>query len=127
MQAHKAALNKYLVTRPEDVILWTNEVGQAYTAIEKYKTAEGILLKRPRVIRYGVGGVGFPDLVGFTKTVITPEMVGQTLPVFTTVEMKQGADRLRKEQKQWHSILTGHGCWSSVVYYDGKVFQEVEV
>jgi len=52
-----------------------------------------------RVVRYGLGNISkkhqdriaSSDLIGITKVVITPEMVGQTLGVFTAVEVKKEA------------------------------------
>lgn len=41
-----------------------------------------------RVIRYGVGHPGGSDLIGWTPTVITPDMIGRTVAVFTAVEVK---------------------------------------
>lgn len=50
-----------------------------------------------RVVRYGLGNVSrqhndkikSSDLIGFTKVVITPEMVGQTVAIFTAIECKK--------------------------------------
>ena len=50
-----------------------------------------------RVVRYGLGNVSktytdkvkSSDLIGITKVVITPSMVGKTLGVFTAVEVKK--------------------------------------
>lgn len=41
-----------------------------------------------RLIRYGVGNPGGPDLIGWTPTVITPDMIGRTVAIFTAVEVK---------------------------------------
>lgn len=50
-----------------------------------------------RLIRYGLGNVSkkhqensaSSDLIGITKVVITPDMVGKTLGVFTAIEVKK--------------------------------------
>lgn len=50
-----------------------------------------------RLVRYGLGNVSkkrtaqiaSSDLIGITKIVVTPEMVGQTLGIFTAVEVKK--------------------------------------
>ena len=49
-----------------------------------------------RTVRYGLGNISkkhsetmkSSDLIGFRKMVVTPEMVGQTIAVFTAIEMK---------------------------------------
>lgn len=48
--------------------------------------------KTGRPIRYGLG-VGSSDLVGWTPIVVTPEMVGKTVAVFTAVEVKTPTGR----------------------------------
>ena len=50
-----------------------------------------------RLVRYGLGNVSkkrtdliaSSDLLGITKVVITPDMVGKTLGVFTAIEVKK--------------------------------------
>jgi len=48
-----------------------------------------------RLIRYGLGQVSknqaykSSDLIGWTEVVVTPEMVGRTLAVFTAIEVKK--------------------------------------
>jgi hypothetical protein len=55
--------------------------------------------KRGMWIKYGVGGVGGSDEIGWTSITITPEMVGRTVPVFTAIEAKSANGRLQKDQK----------------------------
>jgi len=53
-----------------------------------------------RMIRFGLGNDGskaskmlkFGDLIGITPLIITPEMVGQTIGVFTNLEVKPDGD-----------------------------------
>jgi hypothetical protein len=55
------------------------------------KDAEG------RVVRYGLGNTSVTvskqikssDLIGITKIIITPDMVGKTVGVFTAIEVKR--------------------------------------
>lgn len=41
-----------------------------------------------RLIRYGVGNPGGSDLIGWTPVVVTPDMVGRKVAVFTAIEVK---------------------------------------
>ena len=44
---------------------------------------------------------GSADLIGWTTRTITPDMVGQQVAVFTSIEVKTATGRLRPEQRQW--------------------------
>lgn len=52
-------------------------------------------IEAPRPIAIGLGMVsgdpvvGASDLLGYTEVVVTPEMVGHTIPVFTVIETKR--------------------------------------
>jgi hypothetical protein len=51
-----------------------------------------------RVIRYGVGNPGGSDLIGWTPVIITHEMVGGMLGVFTAIEVKAPRGRPTEAQ-----------------------------
>ncbi len=51
-----------------------------------------------RVIRYGVGNPGGSDLIGWTPVLITHEMVGGMLGVFTAIEVKAPRGRPTEAQ-----------------------------
>ncbi len=51
-----------------------------------------------RVIRYGVGNPGGSDLIGWTPVLITHEMVGTMLGVFTALEVKAPKGRPTEAQ-----------------------------
>lgn len=53
--------------------------------------------KTGRPIRYGLG-VGSSDLIGWTPVVITPDMVGSTVAVFTACEVKTPTGRATEAQ-----------------------------
>lgn len=55
-----------------------------------------------------VAGAG--DLIGYTKVLITADMVGKTLPVFTTVDAKTDKGRISDDQDSFaHTIADAGG------------------
>lgn len=81
------------VVTPSGARLFRNQVGQ-------YKLADG------RWLRSGLF-VGSSDLIGWTPVIITPEMVGQTFAVFTSIEVKKpgwkplDSDETWQGQRKW--------------------------
>lgn len=51
-----------------------------------------------RWVRYGVANPGGSDLVGWTPCVVTANMLGHTIAVFTAIEVKTPTGRPSKEQ-----------------------------
>jgi hypothetical protein len=51
-------------------------------------------------VRYGLQP-GSSDLIGWRTVTITPEMVGQQVAVFTSIEVKTATGRVKPEQKLW--------------------------
>lgn len=75
--------------------LLRNNVGQTVT-------------KDGRVIRYGLA-VGSSDLIGWTPVRIGPEHVGQTLAVFTAVEVKVPGSYPTKQQRDFLAAVQAAG------------------
>lgn len=54
-----------------------------------YRNRRGMVrLPMGGMFPYGLGPNGFPDNVGYTTRVITPDMVGQRVAIFTAIEAK---------------------------------------
>lgn len=64
--------------------VWRNNVGTFYT-------------KDGRPVRCGLAP-GSSDLIGITPVVVTPDMVGRTLGIFTALEVKAKSGRASVEQ-----------------------------
>lgn len=60
-----------------------------------------------RWIRYGHPGSG--DILAITPVVVTPEMVGKTVGVFTSVECKTDDGTQRKNQKLFQKMVEKNG------------------
>ncbi len=52
---------------------------------------------------------GSADLIGWKRVTITPEMVGSTVAVFLSIEVKTATGRLRPEQQQWMDAVQAAG------------------
>jgi hypothetical protein len=52
---------------------------------------------------------GSADLIGWKRVTITPEMVGTTVAVFVSIEVKTATGRLRPEQQQWLDAVQAAG------------------
>ena len=84
-----------LGTHPE-LRLFRNQVGQ---------------LPDPRTgrpVQFGLAR-GSADLIGWRTLVITPEMVGQRIAVFTSIEVKTPTGRVRSEQQAWLACVQESG------------------
>jgi hypothetical protein len=62
----------------------------------------------PVRIKYGLYP-GSGDWIGWTETVITPEMVGQKIAVFTSIEAKTLNDKMHRNQKLWKTNVQKAG------------------
>lgn len=90
------------------VTLWRNNCGGFYD-------------EQGRFVRYGLGSeakLASSDWVGIRPVLITPEMVGQVLGVFTAVEMKKEGwhfhpdDKHESDQKHFIDIVNANGGMS---------------
>lgn len=88
-----------------NVTLWRNNCGGFYD-------------EQGRFVRYGLGSeakLASSDWIGIRPTLITPEMVGSVLGVFTAVEMKAEGwhyhpeDKHENEQKHFIDIVNSNG------------------
>jgi hypothetical protein len=52
---------------------------------------------------------GSADLIGWRTVTVTPDMVGQRIAVFTSIEVKTPTGRLRPEQQQWLDAVQAAG------------------
>ena len=84
-------MNKIMLSMSKKgYLIWRNQVGL-------FKTMDG------RTVNIGIKGSS--DLMAVKPTVITPEMVGQTLAVFVAVEVKTATGRQSEPQKKWQKAV----------------------
>jgi hypothetical protein len=64
--------------------------------------------ERGQLVRYGLCK-GSADLIGLTTVTITPDMVGQTVAVFTAIEVKSATGRPTPEQEAFLAMVRQAG------------------
>ena len=68
-----------------------------------------------RWIEFGVGNPGGGDLLGWRTVTVTPEMVGQQVAQFVSLEVKTATGRVRPEQERWRQVVQQAGGVAAVV------------
>jgi len=84
-----------LGTRP-DARLFRNQVG----SLPDPRTG--------RLVTFGLAR-GSADLIGWRTITITPDMVGQCVAVFTSIEVKTPTGRVRPDQAAWMAAVQAAG------------------
>lgn len=69
--------------------------------------------QRGQLVRYGLCQ-GSSDLIGYRSVTITPDMVGQTVAVFTAIEVKAPKGRVTAEQEAFLQLVAEAGGISGV-------------
>jgi hypothetical protein len=86
-----------------DIRLWRNNSGK---------------LPDPRTgrwVQFGVASPGGSDLIGYRSIVITPDMVGQRLAVFTAIEVKTPTGRATPAQRHFIDHIRKAGGIAGIV------------
>jgi hypothetical protein len=92
----------------EDIRLFRNTVGFGYTG-QLVEWRQGcIILANARKTTFGLCP-GSADLIGVQKLVITPDMAGQTIGRFVSIEVKSERGTLSDEQKNWLRMVQSMG------------------
>jgi len=73
-----------------------------------------VLIKNARLVEFGLTD-GASDLIGLRSIVVTPDMVGQKLAVFTALEVKTPAGRVEPEQRNFIEFVQRFGGIAGVV------------
>jgi len=78
---------------------WRNNCGNAWQGEIVAQTPQILTLRHYRNIRFGLIE-GSSDLIGIQSVVITPEMVGRRVAIFTAVEVKRPSRSKTSEQQR---------------------------
>ena len=70
---------------------------------------------------------GSADLIGWRSVTITPEMVGQQIAVFTSIEVKSSSGRVKPEQQQWLNTVQAAGGIAGVARSVGEAMDLLSI
>lgn len=92
-----------------DIILFRNNVGV-------------LVDKTGRPVRYGLANESkvmnekykSADLIGIKKVTITPDMVGQTIGQFVSIEIKTREGVIKPAQVSWKELIESYGGAASI-------------
>jgi hypothetical protein len=91
-----------------DATLFRNNTGSAWQGERRQNPDGSITLYNPRPIKFGLC-LGGSDLIGWTKVLITPDMVGKHIAVFTAVECKTSKGVAKNAQLNFISVIKQAG------------------
>lgn len=101
--------------------IFRNNVGMGWVANKTLDLPGGDLrLIKPRPLHAGLAP-GSADLIGWVPVVVTPDMVGQTVAVFVSVETKSATGRVRAGQPEWAAAVRGAGGRSGFARTDADL------
>lgn len=96
-------------------LLFRANVGQAWTGTKITKLPGGrVLIEGARPFNTGLPP-GFSDLFGLVSVTITPDMVGQTVGLFTALEVKTPHGRPTESQQNFLAAVNDNGGRAGVV------------
>jgi hypothetical protein len=62
-----------------------------------------------RIVQAGLSAKGSSDLIGYKKMLVTPEMVGKVVAIFTAIEVKSSTGKLSPEQQHFLQVVENAG------------------
>lgn len=88
--------------------MFRNHVGQGWTG--KFIRTDGpfVILKNARRCTFGLI-VGSSDTVGWTSVVVTPEMVGKVVAIFTAIEVKDATKPTEDQTRFINNVRAAGG------------------
>jgi hypothetical protein len=111
-----------LAVQSKSVKIFRNNVGVGWagksTHIKSKRTVTlfpgDVVIRNARPLRAGLTK-GSSDLIGFTPTIITAEMVGKKIGIFTALEVKTAKGAIREEQLKFIEVVKSNGGIAGIV------------
>ena len=93
--------------------IFRNNVGVGWQGKSYRRPSGDIVIENPRPLHAGLC-VGSSDLIGWQSVVVTPEMVGTRIAVFTAVEVKQPKKKPTEAQRNFIELVLAQGGYAGV-------------
>lgn len=106
-------------------VIFRNNVGQAWAGKSKRLSSGDVLIQDPYPISFGLC-TGSSDLIGYTSVVITPEMLGKKVAIFTALEVKRPMSQPTPAQRQFIMRVRQDGGRAGICTNDYLAIQIVE-
>lgn len=90
------------------LLTFRNETARAWVGKTIHKAGNQVTLANAQMIPFGLC-IGSSDIIAIAPTVITQEMVGQTVGIFTAIETKTKTGRPTKEQLNFMDQINKKG------------------
>lgn len=120
--------------KEESIVSQEVQIAARYSNCTLFRNNSGACVDNTgRLVRYGLGNISkaqtaqiaSSDLIGITKVVVTPDMVGQTIGVFTAIEVKKeawkedkkfsGRERAQDAFIKWVKSMGGYAGFANSV------------
>ena len=99
--------------------IFRNNVGVGWQG-KSYRRPNGdIVIETPRPLHAGLC-TGSSDLIGWHSVVVTPEMVGTRVAIFTAVEVKQPKKKPTEVQQNFINVVLEAGGYAGVATNDDE-------
>lgn len=89
-------------------VFWTGRIERIGKGGMTAVAPGDVVIRSARPVSCGLQE-GSGDLIGWRSVVVTPDMVGQRLAVFVSIEVKSERGRVRESQENWASVVDGFG------------------
>ena len=109
----KIQRRQMLVLSDDGRLVFRNETARAWVGKVVHKAGNQVTLTNAQMLPFGLA-VGSSDIIGITPVVITAEMLGRTLGVFTAWETKTKTGKPTDEQVVFMDNVKRFGGFAGV-------------
>lgn len=121
MTEHEIQQRILLACGKGDTRIFRNNVGTGWVGqaqvIRQHCTLQlrpgDVVIRNGRPLHAGLCP-GSGDLIGWQSTIVTPQIVGQRLAVFASIEVKSERGRVSAEQQAWDATVRRAGGLSGI-------------